>query len=757
MTVASKSEAGSKTESVSNPEASSDEAAPAHHVGRRLRQLQDLPVDVLEKLKPRKAKSLNDWGVNSVFDLLTTYPRRYIDRTQKVDVADLAVGDEAVVMAEVRQMKARRDRRGKVRVELEVADYSGGLKVVFFNQAWRERQLPEGSEVLLWGKLTEYKGTRQMVNPVVDLVVAVGDDEVDHRRRTLRIVPVYPASAKVGLSSWELGTWIVEALERAGQLADPLQDALRQDLRLMTRTEAMSKIHLPESMQEAQLARRRLAFDELLRLQLPLVMRRRSFDRDSKAIRHEVSGELVEELVANLSFELTQAQRRAIEEIFTDMASALPMHRLLQGDVGAGKTVVAVAAALAAAQGGHQAALMAPTEVLAEQHYLSISDLTKGLSLADPWRLEGSRPFSLAVLTSRTPASERSRILAGLAQGDVDLVVGTHALLTDDVRFSSLGLAVIDEQHRFGVEQRALLRAKGRAGPQGSDPDEGSGADPDLLVMTATPIPRTAAMVVFGDLDTTVLDELPLGRAPVDTVWVHDELGEQVVWDRVREEVEAGHRAYIVCPLVEESERVAARSATEEHGRLSEEIFPELKLGLLHGQMAPAEKEAVMSAFRTGEIEVLVATTVIEVGVDVPEATVMVVEDAGRFGIAQLHQLRGRVGRSSLPSWCYLLGQDLTPDGSKRLEALVATTDGFELAEQDLELRGAGTILGSRQKGRTDLCLASLRRDRDLVLLAKEVAATITEDDPLLDAHPLLKDEVRLFLDDEEEAFLFKS
>jgi ATP-dependent DNA helicase RecG len=351
----------------------------------------------------------------------------------------------------------------------------------------------------------------------------------------------------------------------------------------------------------------------------------------------------------------------------------------------------------------------------------------------------------VALLTSRTGARERARVMQGLADGSVDLVVGTHALLTDDVRFSSLGVVVIDEQHRFGVEQRALLRSKGRG-------DAGEGADPDVLVMTATPIPRTAAMVVFGDLDMTLLDELPSGRSPVETVWSRSDPDDAAVWDRVRSEAAAGNRAFVVCPLVEGSERVEARSATAEMERLSETVLSGLRVGLLHGQMKASEKEPVMSAFRAGDIQVLVATTVVEVGVDVPEATVMVIEDADRFGIAQLHQLRGRVGRSDRRSVCYLLSRADSPEATRRVEAMEASTDGFELAEVDLEVRGEGTILGSRQKGRSDLKLATLRpADRRLVTEARHVAESLLGGDPTLREHPDLADELRLFLGEEAE------
>ncbi len=414
------------------------------------------------------------------------------------------------------------------------------------------------------------------------------------------------------------------------------------------------------------------------------------------------------------------------------------MHRLLQGDVGSGKTVVALAAMLAAVQGGHQGALMVPTEVLAEQHFMAVDSLLKGL--------ESDGTIRVALLTSRTPTKARLALKQALSDGEIDIVVGTHALLTDDVIFRSLGVVVIDEQHRFGVEQRAALREKG-----------GEGADPDLLVMTATPIPRTAAMIVFGDLDMTTLDELPPGRTPIVTEWLrHDETA---AFQKVKSEVAQGHRAYVVCPLVDGSDKVVARSATEELDRLSAGPLAGLSLGLLHGQMRPAEKEAAMEAFRRGETPVLVATTVIEVGVDVPEATVMVIEDADRFGLAQLHQLRGRVGRSDRGGWCFLLSDEdeVGEEAATRLDALERTTDGFELAEVDLELRNEGTILGARQKGRSDLRLASLKRDRDLLYEARQVAESLTEHDPQLHDNTLLADELRLFLSDEEAEFLFKS
>jgi ATP-dependent DNA helicase RecG len=619
------------------------------------------------------------------------------------------------------------------------------MDVVFFNQPWRAKQLLEGTEAIFWGKVGDYRGTRQMVNPVVDVVAGVDEPVVGRQRRTLRILPVYPASAKAGLTSWEIGTFVEEALRRAGDLVDPLDDAWRTSLDLWDRTAAMRAVHGPESLDVIAPARRRLVFDELFRLQLALVLRRRAFEHNARALRHDVSpreitgavgGTLVARFLAALPFELTTAQRRTLAVIVADLAGPFPMHRLLQGDVGSGKTVVALAALLGVVQSGHQGALMVPTEVLAEQHAVAVRQLLGDLDV----RIE--------LLTSRVKGKARTQMLEDLAEGRISIVVGTHALLTQEVEFTSLGMVVIDEQHRFGVEQRATLRAKGEEG------------DPDLLVMTATPIPRTAAMVIFGDLDLTVLDEMPPGRVAVTTTWLPDPADEHLAWEKVRAEVAAGHRAFVVCPLVGDSPRVEARSATEERTRLEAGELAGLRVGLLHGQMPPAAREEAMAQFRRGEVEVLVATTVIEVGVDVPEATVMVIENADRFGIAQLHQLRGRVGRGALPSWCFLLGAG-GEDGvaRERLAAVARTTDGFALAEDDLRLRGEGTLLGARQQGHSDLRLASLSDpdDRLLLLEARRVAEAIVDEDPQLGAHEALADEIRLFLSEDEGEYLFKS
>ncbi len=707
-------------------------------MARTLRSLTRVDVGRLDGVGPKRVEALASVGIETVFDLLTHYPRRYIDRTKEERIADLDIGEIASVLARVERISSRplgggRGRGRRIMVEAVVSDSSGRMKVTFFNQAWREKQLRPGTEAVFWGKLEDFRGTRQMTNPVVDLI---GD-------QTGQIVPVYPQSEKARITTHDVRRWIEEALERTGELVDPVPEAILDRLDLVDRTSAVHMVHVPGDAAEAYgVARSRLIFDELLRLQLALVLRKRQLEASAVGVVHDLSGVLVQRFHASLPYPLTAAQQRVLTEIEADLADPVPMHRLLQGDVGAGKTVVAVSAMLVAVQGGHQGALMAPTEVLAEQHALAVREMLAELRIGDEGALF-DRPLRVELLANRVPAGERREITRALAAGEVDIVIGTHALLSADVEFASLGTVVVDEQHRFGVEQRAALRDKGR------------GAVPDVLVMTATPIPRTAAMTVYGDLDVSILDELPPGRTPIETTWARSELEQAAVWDQVRTEVAAGRQAYVVCPLVEESEKLEVSSATETFEQLSAGELEGLRVGLLHGRVPPAEKEATMRHFREGRLDVLVATTVIEVGVDVPNATVMVILDADRFGIAQLHQLRGRVGRGAHRSSCHLLGEGATEDGARRLEAMVETTDGFVLAEVDLDLRGEGTILGARQKGRNDLKLASLRLHRDWVDTARTIAFELV-DSP--DGPPdALVDEVRLFLDEDEEEFLFRN
>ncbi|MET1001562.1 MAG: ATP-dependent DNA helicase RecG, partial [Acidimicrobiia bacterium] len=511
-----------------------------------LADLRGIETSRLKGVGASLEERLRDLDIENVLDLLQHYPRRWVDRTKKADIAELQVGEEATVFAEVQRVHGRRTRQGRSLVEVVVSDGTSLLNVTFFNQPWRDKQLAVGTEAAFFGKLDVYRGKRQMTNPVVDVIGRAGTDE-----KTGVIVPVYPQSGKAEVFTWQLRALVGDALARcaARGFADPLDEELLDREDLVDRTTALRAIHSPDSMAELTAAKRRLIFDEFLRMQVGLVARKRALAADSEGILHDVDGALAGAFIANLPFALTGDQERAIEEITHDMASPAPMHRLLQGDVGSGKTVVAFAALLVGVQGGYQGAFMAPTEVLAEQHYLGSLRLLDGLTVPTTGSLLAERPVRVELLTNRTTAAERRRIAKGLADEEVDILVGTHALLYEDAAFTRLGVAVIDEQHRFGVEQRALLRGKGR--------------EPDVLVMTATPIPRTAAMLVYGDLDKSELREMPPGRTPITTKMVDPSpLSHAAAWKQLRDEVEAGHQAYVVCPLVEEKGKIEAKAAS---------------------------------------------------------------------------------------------------------------------------------------------------------------------------------------------------
>ena len=731
-----------------------------------LRELDEIGVDRLNGVGQRSRSALRDVGVESVFDLLTYYPRRYVDRTAQAPIGEAAVGAEITIVGEVQAVSSRRLRGGRRMVSVDVGDSTGVLSVVFFNQAWRERQLTQGKTVALFGKVESYRGRKQMANPVVD-VLGDGDSAARSGRppagrpedakapgasgdRTGRIVAIYPQSETAGIVTWDVANWVAEAQRRcaARGIADPLPDRWRSRLGLADRSHALTCIHQPSSMADRAKARDRLVFDELLRVQLMLRSQRLEREARELGIAHDTGGSLVEAFHRHLPYALTGAQQRAMADIDADVATQRPMHRLLQGDVGSGKTLVALHTLLLAVQNGHQGALMAPTEVLAEQHYFALRALLAGLDVPDEGRLGGKRPLRLCLLSGSASATQRREVLVQVAAGAADIVVGTHALLEESVSFRSLSAVVVDEQHRFGVTQRARLRESGRDDRR----------IPHLLVMTATPIPRTAAMTVYGDLDVSVLDELPPGRTPIATQWVRGPLEAETMWSDVRGEIEAGRQAYVVCPLIAESESLDARSAEETHRELEAGPLVGLRVGLLHGRLHSAEKEATMARFRDGKLDALVATTVIEVGIDVPNATVMVVLSADRFGIAQLHQLRGRVGRGSHASECWLVSDDdPTPIAVERLSALAATNDGFELAERDLELRGEGTLFDEHQSGRSDLKLASLARDLNWVQAAREAATDLIQTDGDLAAHPALADEIDWFATRRDPDYLQRS
>ena len=686
--------------------------------GRTLAYLATVAIERVPGLSGKRGADLRKAGIATVADLLLHVPRRYVDRSRKVPLAELPLGEEVTVIGTVEKVAVRRPRRNLVIIEATVNDGQGVVAAVWFNQAFRERQLTPGVEVALSGKVERYRGRLQMQSPDADVL-----DRPSESLITGRVVPVHGTAGGVGPG--HLRRAIHTALGTARPMPDPLPPALVERLGLAPRDAAIGDIHFPLEMSAVGPARRRLVFDELFRLELALAVRKHRQIAAAEGIAHLAEAGLVESFLESLPFAITGAQQRAIAEIRSDLRSPHPMHRLLQGEVGSGKTVVAMAALLAAVQGGYQGAVMAPTEVLAEQHYLGLAPLGA---------LVGVR---MALLTGSSP--NRSEVLEAVATGTVDIVVGTHALIQEGVHFARLGVAVVDEQHRFGVHQRVQLKEKAE------------GPEPDLLIMTATPIPRTLSMTLYGDLDVTVLDEMPQGRIPVKTTLVAPgSPAERKVYDLIRAEVAAGRQAFVVCPLVEDSEKLQAASATAEYERLTG-VFPDLRVGLIHGQMRSGEKEEVMGRMRAGTVDVLVATTVIEVGIDIPNATVMVIEDADRFGLSQLHQLRGRVGRGGHPSHCFLIAAPTTPEGEARLEAMAATTDGFRLAEEDLRIRGQGTVFGARQAGMADLRIADILRDIEILIEARREAFDLVAADPELRAHRDLAEETNALLGGSED------
>lgn len=666
-----------------------------------------------------RAKQLEQLGAKSIRDLIYLLPRRHIDYGNVEKIASLLFGRMSTIQGVVQQVTANRGRSGRTMVDVVVADETGEIHAIFFSP-WVEKQLVEGTPVSLSGRIEQRRGMLCLNSPEWEILT----EETLH---TGRIVPVYPLTK--GLPQKTMRTVVRIALDRGLRLVEEhLPKETLDRTGVIGIRQALEWIHFPEGEMPDQArerldrARSRLAFDELLLMQIGLLQRKHEWQAEpGNAIA--VDQQAMSALMQALPFALTGAQQRALGEILDDMTSELPMTRLLQGDVGSGKTAVAASAGLAAIRDGYQVAVMAPTELLAEQHLRSFSRLYENLP-------EEIRP-RVDLLTGSTRAAARREIAAGLESGEIDLLVGTQALIQDGVNFANLGFAVVDEQHRFGVAQRAVLREKGN--------------NPDLLVMTATPIPRSLALTIHGDLDVSTLDELPPGRQPIETHWMQaNQAGRAYAF--VREQVEAGRQAFIVFPLVEESEVIEAKAAVDEHERLSRDVFPDLKVGLLHGRMKASDKDEVMIRFRDGEIDILVSTSVVEVGIDVPNATVMLIEGAERFGLAQLHQFRGRVGRGSERSYCLLVSGDSGGDSRTRLQAMVDTQDGFRLAQIDLELRGPGDFLGTRQSGLPELRLADLADMRD-VDRARTEARAILDEDPTLDRadHVLLAGKVEAF------------
>lgn len=707
-------------------------------------------MDAVKGIGPKSAKRLADDGIRSVADLLLTAPRRYLDRSHMETIAGAPLDEEVTLMGTVTAFTKRRIRGGRSMVTATIRDDTGTLDIVSFNPYL---SLEVGEEIAASGKVGLYRGKRQMNTPALDRLARMSS------RQTGRVLPVYATLG--GLRSFKIRDSVENAVRRSIPVAEPLDEPTLDALDIVDRSTAVSWLHSPDSIEAAGAAKRRLAFDEFLRIQMALKARAHDEYETKAGVSNSVRGPLYDRYLSALPFSLTVDQQSSLDEILADMEKPTPLHRLLQGEVGSGKTVVVVLALLTSVESGHQGAVMAPTEVLATQHYLAtrqtladagmaptvVGDTVGTGSLFDG-PVEVDRPVRIGLFTSsrvsvnfRAEDVSRQRGLAWLADGTIDIAFGTHALIQDDVEFRSLGITVVDEQHRFGVEQRVNLRD--RASEHGV---------PDLLLMTATPIPRTFVMALYGDLEVSTIRTMPPGRSPVATSAI-DALdnAEETVDRLIDAEVSLGQQVFVVCPLVDDSDKIEARSATTEFQRLSSSVSG--SVGLLHGQMASDEKADVMQRFRAGEIDVLVATTVIEVGIDVPNATLMVVWNAERFGLSQLHQLRGRVGRGDLAGRCVLVAQDPTDEGNLRVDAMIRSNDGFELAEVDLAIRGHGTIFGASQSGVGDLRFGDLTRadHKRLIEEASRFATARVDADRFGDVVTTYIDEFAMFVGKDEE------
>ena len=643
------------------------------------------PITILKGVGPTKAKQFAALNIFTLEDLICHFPRGYEDRTRFVNIADLEVDKPACFKAVVMNTpRTHHIRKGLDITRVQVADHSGRLNITFFNQKFTTEQLQYGSEYIFYGTLTGDYAGYQMTSPVFERI----DSEPVVTRRVL---PIYPLTA--GISNATMVKTIRQAMAICDAPGEIIPESIRRQYGILPAQRAYQAIHMPVSMEEAELAKRRLIFEEFFVFSAGLSLMRAS--REQKTVKPYQKGDLAT-FSASLPFALTGAQQRAIGEVLSDMQSGKPMNRLLQGDVGSGKTMVAAAASYLAVQNGQQAALMAPTEILAEQHYAGLSRLLSPLGIR------------VSLLTGGMTAKEKREAREAMASGAADLIVGTHALISESSAFANLGLVVADEQHRFGVAQRSALASKGAA--------------PHLLVMSATPIPRTLALIMYGDLDVSVLDELPPGRQKVDTFLVGEKMRSRIN-AFIRKQAEEGHQSFVVCPAVEEAEELDIKAATVWAETLQQTVFPDLRVALLHGQMKSSQKEEVMASFAAGNADILVATTVIEVGVDVPNATLMVIEDADRFGLSQLHQLRGRVGRGNAKSNCILTSRSTNPETLARLKALCSTNDGFRIAEEDLRLRGPGDFFGSRQSGLPVFRVANLACDLKTLKEAQAASA----------------------------------
>jgi ATP-dependent DNA helicase RecG len=663
----------------------------------------DSPVTVLRGVQGATARLLARLGVYTVRDALLFFPFRYDDFSAMKPIAELEPEVNQTVVATIWEVEARKTRTGRALVTAMLADDTGTISVSWFNQEYLLKSLHQGDPIVISGKPTPFNGRLTFNSPEWEPY----DSELLH---TGRIVPVYRSTE--GLYRRTLRRIMHDAVDRfADLLEEYLPEQMRRDAQLVDIVTAIRQIHFPDSKVEAAKARKRLAFDEFLMIQLGMLQRKRAWQQSQRGMAMPGGDEYRREIAERLPFGLTAAQERVIGEILRDMSQRVPMTRLLQGDVGSGKTVVAATALYVAVRNGAQGVLMAPTEILAEQHYKSLAKMYEGL---------GERAPSVRLLKGSTPKKEKNEVYEQAAAGEIDVIVGTHAVIQEGVAFKKLGMVVVDEQHRFGVVQRDALRQKGIE----------AGLMPHTLVMTATPIPRSLALTIYGDLEVSVIDEMPPGRRQIKTRWV-DGLRRQQAYDFIEKKVAEGRQAFVICPLVEESEKIEAKAATAEYERLQSEVFTGRTLALLHGRMKPKEKDEVMARFRNAEADILVSTSVVEVGIDVPNATVMLVEGADRFGLSQLHQFRGRVGRGEHQSYCILVADNSQGVAFDRMQIIQDTHDGFRLAEADLEIRGPGEFLGTRQSGMPDLRMAKLS-DMATLSLAREQARSLFERDPEL-------------------------
>ncbi len=679
----------------------------------------DSPVAALPRVTPALAGKLKRLGVSAIRDLLYLFPPRHNDFGSLRKVSGLEVDTEQTVMVNV--WEARETLLGGHRrsTEAVVGDETGNIRVVWFNQPYLARRFRPGTRLVLSGRVSVFRDARVMESPEYEVVQDDGEDLI----HTGRLVPIYPLTE--GLTPRTVRRLIKGALDSwASRVPDPLPEAMRRRAGLLDLPQAVYQAHYPQDWESKDSARRRLAFDELFMMQLYVFSRRREWREAGGAPPMSRNRDVLNAILSRLPFALTNAQSRALEEILGDMEKERPMSRLLQGDVGSGKTVVALAALLSTVSNDYQGAFMAPTEVLAQQHFNSISRLLEGLPRPESdetwftFRLDPfPRPISLGILIGSHSRKQKRETQEMMSKGGLDMVIGTHALLQQGVDLPGLGLAVVDEQHRFGVMQRAGLRQKGET--------------PHLLVMSATPIPRSLALTLYGDLDLSVLDELPPGRQAIQTRKVPSDRRRDA-YEFLRRQVSQGRQAFVVCPLIEESETLQTRAATTEFHRLSAEVFPELSLGLLHGRLPFREKQEVMAGFQRGELDILVSTPVIEVGIDNQNATVILIDGADRFGLAQLHQFRGRVGRGEHPSYCLLMSDFPSPEARERLEVMERMSDGFAVAEEDLRFRGPGDYFGTRQSGLPDLRMARLS-DQDILALARQEASALLTEDPNLE------------------------